>query len=219
MCTLTLSLQDERAIVTSNRDVHRDRPPAEEPTWYCVRGRELYFPRDPLGGGSWIAHDREGRIGVLLNGAFEAHHRAPEYRKSRGRVLLDLMSSDHPYAAMEEIDLSGIEPFTFVLLEHLPTELRWDGRNKHFKAYPGRGDFIWSSCTLFDPKKQEFRRLRFEEFLEHSDRRDPEDFWALQSESQIGGAEGYVIDRPDGNRTVNRVQWVREQDSIVHRFE
>ncbi len=219
MCTLTLSLQDQRTIVTSNRDVHRDRPRAHAPKWHNVQGKELYFPKDPQGGGSWIAHDRQGHIGVLLNGAFDAHDRAPEYRKSRGLVLLELMSSEYPYAAMEEIDLSGIEPFTFVLLEHLPTELRWDGRDKHFREYPGQGDLMWSSCTLFDRKKQQARRRRFEEFLQQPTRPDPEAYWALQSETQMGGTEGFVIDRPDGNRTVNRVQWIREQGSIVHRFE
>lgn len=218
MCTLTLSLQHDRSIITSNRDVHRDRPPAEPPTWHNYRGRDLFFPRDGLAGGSWIAHTRDRQVGILLNGAFENHRRAASYRMSRGHVLLELMASEDVRREMEVIDLIGIEPFTFVFLERYPTELRWDGAKRYFRSYPEQGNWIWSSSTLFDRGTRLRRRHRFEEYLSGLPQPDPDRLWDLHGQHRIERHEGYVLNRACGIQTVARVQWVLEQDRIDHRY-
>lgn len=218
MCTLTLALQGERSVVTSNRDENLSRPRAEAPAWHAYNGTELFFPRDPAAGGSWIAHNRKRQVGILLNGAFEAHLKEPPYRKSRGIVLLELMSDRDTLTGMNLIELSGVEPFTFIFLDTLPFELRWDGTNKHFREYPGHGYFMWSSSTLYTTEMRERRQRRFEEFLNRNNAPGPEELWELHAEERIEDQEGFVIGRNDGTHTVNRIQWVRESGRVDHRY-
>ncbi|MGL1516781.1 NRDE family protein, partial [Vibrio parahaemolyticus] len=48
------------------------------------------FPKDPDGGGTWIALKENGDVAILLNGAFENHIPAYPYRRSRGLIFLDI---------------------------------------------------------------------------------------------------------------------------------
>lgn len=166
-----------------------------------------------------MAHTRDGEIGVLLNGAFENHERGSNYLRSRGLVLLDLMAAPDTRKEMENIDLIGIEPFTFVFLAIWPIELRWNGERRFLKEYPGQGNLIWSSSTLYDRTMRLRRRHRFEQYLCGVTQPEPERLWALHAEERIGdGHEGYVIRRSDGVETVARMQWVRQDGRIDHRY-
>ncbi|MEJ0082440.1 MAG: NRDE family protein, partial [Puia sp.] len=77
---------------TSSRDEQAGRPLALFPEIYEINGCRVLFPKDPQGGGSWIAVNENGHAGVLLNGAIKVHEPGLSYRKSRGLVLLDLIS-------------------------------------------------------------------------------------------------------------------------------
>ena len=59
-------------------------------------GEKIIFPKDPKAGGTWYAIDEFGTILVLLNGADEKHKVQLPYRKSRGLIVLDIISSGSP---------------------------------------------------------------------------------------------------------------------------
>jgi hypothetical protein len=170
MCTVTfLPLGNKGFILTSNRDEKTSRLPAEAPRRYLLHGQTLVFPRDPVGGGTWIATSGKGVSGCMLNGAFEVHWPAPAYRLSRGRVLLDFFGYDYTGKFATEYDFSGIEPFTLLVVRTEPelsvTEIRWDGQQIHLAVKDPERPWIWSSATLYAPAVVQQREQWFAGWL------------------------------------------------------
>src|ERR1700690_3075267 len=96
MCTVTFIPAGNHFFFTSSRDEKAGRPLALFPAIYEINGCRVLFPKDPLGGGSWIAVNERGHAGVILNGAIKMHEANISYRKSRGLILLDLISGSSP---------------------------------------------------------------------------------------------------------------------------
>jgi len=152
MCTVTFIPSGNAHYFTSSRDEHFARVPASLPRLYEKDGGRLIYPGDPQGGGTWIAVHESGNTGVLLNGAIKPHPFKPPYRKSRGIVLLDLISKKSPADYFEEMDLNGIEPFTVILFEDQKLYSgKWDGKMKWMESLNPNKPQIWSSVTLYDP--------------------------------------------------------------------
>lgn len=151
MCTVTFIPAGRYFFFTSSRDEQAGRPVAISPETYEINGCRLLFPKDPQGGGSWIVVNEKGHIGILLNGAMKAHERQTSYRRSRGIVLLDLLSSPSPADRFEESDFNEIEPFTVILYENKKLYSgKWDGQMKWLESLNTNKAHIWSSVTLYD---------------------------------------------------------------------
>lgn len=179
MCTVTyLPLPDQHYILTSNRDESLQRPIALPVTDYRVGEQTLYFPKDPQGGGTWIATSGKDATVCLLNGAFVPHplFTGHVYRKSRGLVVLDYFAYDHVDAYAQFYDFDNIEPFTLVVIENKTpgstrlTELRWDGSQIIQTPMDAQVPHIWSSAQLYPPEVAAQRREWFREWLHtHTD--------------------------------------------------
>ena len=92
MCTVTCIPTSRGIVITSNRDERIARGKAISPEVYEMNGVQITFPKDPKGGGTWIAHTKK-KVIVLLNGAQDKHKLKPSYKKSRGLIVLDLISA------------------------------------------------------------------------------------------------------------------------------
>jgi hypothetical protein len=179
MCTVSyLPLQHDQYLLTSNRDESALRPIALPIAEYTVNGRTLYFPKDPKGGGSWIATTGNEATVCLMNGGFEPHPFDPThvYRMSRGLVLLDYFSYENAEAYAAQYDFDNIEPFTLIVLEnrndsptHL-TELRWDGKRITLTPMDAAVPHIWSSAQLYTPRVRTMREQWFGRWLEAHER-------------------------------------------------
>ncbi len=166
MCTVTYIPCGNSIYFTSSRDEKAGRPPAEFPRVYEINGQYCLHPKDPQGGGSWIAVQASGCVAVLLNGAIKSHVPASAYRKSRGVVLLDLISNASPADTFEEMDFGGIEPFTVILYEDGKLYSgKWDGRMKWLESLNSKISHIWSSVTLYDPAAIRKREGWFHKWL------------------------------------------------------
>jgi uncharacterized protein with NRDE domain len=95
---------NNKIIVTSNRDEAVLRT-AIPPKTYLIDGKKITFPKDPKAGGTWYAVAENGILLVLLNGAEEKHEHQPPYKRSRGLVVLEIISSDSPIDHWNTIDL------------------------------------------------------------------------------------------------------------------
>jgi hypothetical protein len=166
MCTVTYLPLKGGFILTSNRDEALVRKPALVPNVYDHNGVQLLFPKDGEAGGTWIATAADGRTVCLLNGAFVRHHHNPPYRKSRGLVVLDFFNLPDAKAFADSYDLTGIEPFTILVVEKgLLYELRWDGNQKFFTKLDEKKATIRCSVTLYPPEVIALREKWFGEWL------------------------------------------------------
>jgi hypothetical protein len=162
MCTVTYvplrsSLQGfqnlEGFVLTSNRDEKVARLAAEPPVIHNVKGKNLIYPCDPTGHGSWIALEENGTTVCLLNGGFLPHVANPAYKHSRGLVVLDYFSFRNTAHFHSNYAFEGIEPFTLVIVQANEVyEIRWDGETAYKKQLESDVPHIWSSVTLYTPE-------------------------------------------------------------------
>lgn len=169
MCTVTYIPVNGKYFISSNRDEKNNRSQAVPPAVYKFNNKILIFPKDADAGGSWIALHENGNAAVLLNGAFEKHEPLPPYKKSRGLILLNIISGERPVRFFHQIDLLQIEPFTLVILDNTNLyECRWDGHKKHCQQLKKHRPYIWSSVTLYDKEIVKKREQWFANFLNNN---------------------------------------------------
>lgn len=170
MCTLSYLPKNEGGfILTSNRDESVLREPALPPTIYNRKEIRVLYPKDPQGGGTWLATSATRFTLCLLNGAFTRHTPNPPYRQSRGLVVTDFFDFQDAEQFVKEYSFNGIEPFTLVIIQHLSDiimhELRWDGNTVFLKKINASKPQIWSSVTLYDAPVIAARKQWFDDFL------------------------------------------------------
>jgi uncharacterized protein with NRDE domain len=219
MCTVTFVRNAGKTIITSNRDEQVVRK-AVAPRSYTVGSKMLTFPKDPKAGGTWFAIDHLGNVLVLLNGAAESHEWHPPYRRSRGLVVLDILSAESPMATWRSMDLEGIEPFTIVLfVDGTLHQLRWDLADKETIGLDPDAFHIWSSTTLYPKEIRESRAKWFDIFTQNKTQLTPEDLFYFHRYTKPENTEnGLVIDRPGFLKTISITQAVIETGhvSMVH---
>ena len=153
---------NEGYVFTSNRDESPLRYTKD--LFHTQEGNyQMIYPKDPKASGTWLAIDNTGNLMCLLNGAFIKHAHRPPYKKSRGILLLELMSKSTP-AGIRGYDYNGMEPFTLIIvLSEDLYEMRWDGQVLHFTPMANDRPHIWSSCTLYNDEAQSMRKAWFRE--------------------------------------------------------
>jgi uncharacterized protein with NRDE domain len=217
MCTVSFVATNGKTIITSNRDEKVIRPSAIEPKNYFINNKKIIFPKDSKAGGTWFAVDEIGTILVLLNGANEKHQVQLPYRKSRGLIVLDVISSLSPKDFWKEIDLENIEPFTLVLFQNNELfQLRWNGFDKETTQLDTNKNHIWSSSTLYPKTIRENRSDWFYNFLdsnpEISDTKMLHFHRYTEEENQ---ENGLVINRNDELKTLSITQSVTEKNKVT----
>ncbi len=217
MCTVSFVASHGKTIITSNRDEQVARPGAIPPQSYTISHKNIYFPKDPKAGGTWYAVTEDGTVLVLLNGAAEKHQLKPSYRKSRGLIVLDIISTDSPLMTWKNIDLDGIEPFTLVLFEDKKLyQLRWDETQKESLELDATQNHIWSSSTLYAPEIRKERAAWFATFLDTKPAVNAEEMLHFHRYTETGNSEhGLVINRNDFLKTLSITQTVIEDNKVV----
>lgn len=173
MCTVTYipNKIGNKFILTSNRD-ERSHRETIAPEIYNINNFSVCFPKDIEAGGTWIGMNNNGRVAVLLNGAFKAHKKMPFHTQSRGKVLLELLANKNDALQFfDDQDLKNTEPFTIITIDSKNNQLVdfnefiWDGKDYHFRELDVEREYIWSSSTLYNEDKRKQRRNWFNKFL------------------------------------------------------
>ncbi len=217
MCTVSFISRNNRYFITSNRDEHISRPLAYKPKEDTVNNVKVLFPKDPKAGGTWFALNEYGVVSVLLNGAYVQHQSNGNYAKSRGLVLLDVISSLNPEITLQQMNLNNIEPFTLVLLNGSLLEFRWDGNQKYFTPLDKTQDHIWSSVTLYNDDVIAKRASLFDAFLRKTNRMEAADVVDFHSNNHGDFENGFVIDRETGLKTFSVTQAVLDHEGTLMR--
>jgi uncharacterized protein with NRDE domain len=217
MCTVSFVATNDKIIITSNRDEKTVRPSAIPPRSYTVNGKNLIFPKDPKAGGTWFVANADGVILVLLNGADEKHEVQLPYRKSRGLIVLDMISSLSPKDFWNEIDLDNIEPFTLVLFQNNALfQLRWNGKEKRTTPLDIHQNHIWSSSTLYSSSIREKRADWFHTFMNHNPEITESKMHDFHRHTEEENDEnGLVINRNEEMKTLSITQAVIEKNKVV----
>lgn len=216
MCTVSFVSSGDTSFITSNRDEHISRPPSFQPKEEIINGCRLIYPKDPKAGGTWFAINNHGEVAVLLNGAFEKHISLGGYAKSRGLILLDIISAEEPAAFVKDIDLENIEPFTLILFKKGNLlEFRWDGSSKHIKQLDITKNYIWSSATLYTVDVVKQREALFVKFLENHKLYTSEQIVDFHNNNGDDYENGFVINRKTGMKTFSVTQAIINLDDIV----
>lgn len=168
MCTVTfLPGTGGDYKLTSSRDEQSTRPAAIGPELVNYGSYTLIFPKDPKGGGTWIASNNKGKTVCLFNGAFKAHTPKYPYRHSRGLIVLDFFKFPDAKSFITEYNLDNIEPFTLIIIyERKLTEFKWDGIKTYLINHEFTNPRIWSSVTLYDSEIIKLREDWFNEWIE-----------------------------------------------------
>ena len=209
MCTVSFVPTQNGICITSNRDEKISRSKAISPQKTTINNKEITFPKDPQAGGTWFAHDDKNVI-VLLNGAQEKHVSKGNFRKSRGLIVLDLISSKNPLIEWNTIDLDNIEPFTIVLFngEQL-FQLQWNELEKSTQELDSDKQYIWSSSTLYAKEIRQERAKWFSEFLIQKENRTAEDLLHFHQFTENENPNyGLQINRNNLLKTVSITQCV-----------
>ena len=217
MCTVSFVNTNGKIIITSNRDEKIIRPNAIEPKNYLINNKNIIFPKDSKAGGTWYAIDEHSNIVVLLNGAEEKHILKDSYRKSRGLIVLELISSFSPLQEWINIDLQNIEPFTIVLFENQKLyQLRWNETEKETTALDTNQSHIWSSSTLYSKEIREKRAHWFYTFLDIKPEVNEEELFNFHRYTETENKEhGLVINRNDILKTLSITQTVIETNKVT----
>lgn len=198
MCTVSFFKTDHQVIITSNRDENSLRPNAIPPIGEVVFGKQLFFPKDPLGGGTWFTVGKSGDAFVLLNGAEFSHIPKPSYAKSRGVILQEIAATNNVHNTWDNIDLNDVAPFTIVAyLQGELMQLRWNGHQKQHQSLPDISWMIWSSSTLYSLVTMEQRKEWFNQFLsDRNGKLTADDLINFHTTTQAADKEnGLLIDR------------------------
>jgi len=167
MCTVLFMPFDNKLYFASLRDESPQRPIASLPEIIPCLEMDYLAPGDAKAGGSWIGVNSFGNILILLNGGFENHPRALQYRKSRGLIVQELLQSLFLLDDWATLLLDNIEPFTLIAwTEGCLFQLVWDGIQKHNIQLNAHQPFIWSSSTLYTQEAKKIRQQKFEYWLE-----------------------------------------------------
>ncbi|MFE3848121.1 NRDE family protein [Flavobacterium sp. LB3P45] len=217
MCTVSFVHVNDTIIITSNRDEKIIRPSAIPPMDYTINGKNVIFPKDPKAGGTWFVVDANGTVLVLLNGADEKHKVVVPYRKSRGLIVLDIISSVSPKDFWNQIDLENIEPFTLVLFQSKELfQLRWNGNQKETTLLDSLKNHIWSSSTLYPVAIREKRTNWFYTFLDTNPEISETGMLHFHRYTEEKNQEnGLVINRNNEMKTLSITQSVIEKNKVA----
>ncbi|MEM6685859.1 MAG: NRDE family protein [Bacteroidota bacterium] len=221
MCTVSFIYKGKNEfILTSNRDESPVRE-TKNPALYTISNTKVVFPKDEVGGGTWIGMSDQKRVVCLLNGGFEFHERLPEYRHSRGIVVNDFLVSSAIEKTVLDYNLDNIEPFTIVIVDWKTSlqlfELVWDGTQKHFQKLPLHVPHIWSSSTLYSQEMKQLRRDWFAEFQRKA-QLDADSILQFHKTAGIGDPNVDVIMDRFFIKTVSITQIEKKADTLSMRY-
>ena len=163
MCTLSWSTDARGYELWFSRDERRTRARADAPAESCVRGVRVLAPRDPEGGGAWLAVNEHGVALALLNRYDVAAPPMSGPLASRGvivRAHAGARDADEVERSLRALPLACFAPFDLAVFAPgaAVRRLGWDGRVLEIER-DARGPLASSAVAAHEARA--WRTLRF----------------------------------------------------------
>jgi uncharacterized protein with NRDE domain len=165
MCTVSWLHAETTYHLLCNRDEKKRRQVAAPPRYSVEQDVGILAPRDPQGGGTWIALNSRGVSIALLNGTLlNGISKEPEAAQSRGLLPAQLIRHGSLQAilgTLENLDLAFFLPFHLVMAAPAqPTHVFvWDGLGRRLETRPAACGFVTSSSYDWHGANQSRRSL------------------------------------------------------------
>ncbi|MGB0743136.1 MAG: NRDE family protein [Opitutales bacterium] len=137
MCTLSWWIRPDKRGVLFNRDEQHSRQPGGPLVLFTQKTEaefQVYAPVDSDAGGTWIGLNTKGLIVALLN--YYGHETtAPSPRRSRGKLVVDLLSSQKSVSGcFDELNQQDMSLYSGCLIfcfdrQDAPRALLWSGHS------------------------------------------------------------------------------------------
>lgn len=219
MCTVSWLLEQNSYQVLCNRDEKRTRMRAMPPSITLEAELSVLAPRDPQGGGTWIAANSQGTTLAILNGNLGAARTLkPISRGLLPQRLIRLGSMERILTELERTDLAQFLPFTLLVLNpELPVhKVEWDGELRTLSVESSASGFVTSSS--FEPEAvRHSREALFEQMRASRGATTPDLLYKFhESHALQPGAYSPCMHRADAE-TVS-FSWIRVSPSKVSLF-
>ncbi len=162
MCTLSWQIRDNRLTIIFNRDESIKRQEAEPPKIETIGETNVLAPKDPEGGGTWIAVNEYGMVFCMMNNYQTSFKPGPDDRyHSRGMIIRTLSTTSslhHLRRMLGEMDPGLYKPFYLIVFPGVfpPLQWQWDGKNMEEIVAP----FPLITTSYLFPKWTEILRIR-----------------------------------------------------------
>jgi uncharacterized protein with NRDE domain len=157
-----------------NRDERRTRPRAAAPLAYRAGNYDAVFPRDPVGGGTWIGANTAGLAVAILNRNDDACVRRPPWELgSRGRIpvaLFECGSINEVLESAGSLRANGFAPFRLLALrDHRAAIVSSNGRTLEISESAFDTPLLLTSSSYGDEWVGKPRRALFEQMVMSSE--------------------------------------------------
>jgi hypothetical protein len=216
MCTISSIASGNKMIFTFNRDEDPGRNATEYMAKKQLPNKTIYFPKDPLSGGSWMVADNRGNVAMLFNGALQKYEKTGNYKQSRGILLLETGSEENMLDAFTKKDLEGIEPFSILLYENRKLyRLIWNGNEKNCSLLPKNQNHIFSSATIYTQAVRQLRETWLEQYAKQNRLHEASMFHFHKNMQPQDMENGLVINRSNRLQTISITQAVISDSNTI----
>jgi uncharacterized protein with NRDE domain len=171
MCTVSIvPVGADGFRVMCNRDERRSRPVAFAPRVERAGGHDAIFPRDPLGGGTWIGVNTAGlAVAVLNRHDDQSRDRTCGARQSRGAIGVQVLRCgrlDDVVRWAGSLTADDYAPFRLVALhKHRLVVVQSDGYTIDASRRTLVAPVMFTSSSLGDERVAPLRRALFEQLV------------------------------------------------------
>ncbi|MDI1233499.1 MAG: hypothetical protein PSX81_04405 [bacterium] len=194
--------------LTCNRDVDLLKEVAVPINKYKINGVSVYCPKDPKGGGSWIAAGSNGFNLCLLNGAFDKTKTKLIERRSRGLALLDFFNYKDHNDFMKQYDFNTVESFSLIIVHQQNKklcllEIIWDGKNIKLLNHDPALPHIWSSNAIYSEDVIKQRERGFINWVKKNEIFSRDSILMFHHFGSSGDVENDMVMNRSGIKTVS----------------
>lgn len=219
MCTVCFFPNNKKIYFASLRDENPLRAKANYPEVLIKNEISLLSPIDSAAGGTWIGVNHFNTVIILLNGGTVNHIKKEKYAKSRGLIVIELLSSSAPLFDWKMMCLENIEPFTLIVwTDNNLFQLLWDGVEKKKIILNKTIAHIWSSSTLYNEEAKLIRKIKFDQWIKSNPLINQETLLAF-FETYKEKSNGFLMHRNEFLKTLSfSFIEVEENDQAIFNY-